>query len=465
MAHIVFITNGMSSALNSGFAMSRRLRDAGHQVTFVARQEFGERVMAQGEAFIGLKQDQRMTELMVANPMPSLVRPIAMLRWLGYRRRLRRESIESNELESIVRGLRPDVLLIDVEMHAAVIATSQLGIPTLLTMIFFSIFRCPGLPPLHVAMDPGTTPWRRFKIQCAWWQVRMGAIAQQVRRRLSRAGIGDYFRPVSCNTVAIAELRALARHHGFSLQSETDRTQWLRPYTYRHLHVISYHPWEFELPHDSPPLVHYVGPMINADRVEPPLPMDARRRWQSLKTACASGKASPRPLIYCSLSSFYPADARFLRRVLEVFAKRSDWDLVLGLGGKVTATDLSPIPGNVLLLDWAPQLEILAHADSFITHGGTTSISEAAWFGVPMVVYSTKQGDHDGNSMRVRYHGLGVVADKDTDGAKQIECNIERTLSDPDIRHNAAAMRDLFREYDRSKRAVELVESYIGRNG
>ena len=40
-----------------------------------------------------------------------------------------------------------------------------------------------------------------------------------------------------------------------------------------------------------------------------------------------------------------------------------------------------------------------------------------------MVVYSTKikQSDHDGNSMRVKYHGLGVVADKDTDGEEQIE--------------------------------------------
>ena len=464
MAHIVFITNGMSSSLNSGFAMSRRLRNAGHCVTFVARQDFGERVTAQGEAFVGLRQDRQMAELMAADPMPSLARPFSMFRWLRHRRRLRRESIESDELTSIVRGLKPDLLLIDLEMHAAVIATSQLRIPTLLTMIFFSIFRCPGLPPLHVAMDPGTTPWRRFKIQLAWWKVRMGAIAQRVRRRISRAGIGDYFRPVPCNTVRIAELRALARHHGFSLRYETDRTQWLRPYTYRNLHLISYHPLEFELPHDPPPLVHYVGPMINANRVEPPLPIEARGRWQALKAARMSKRSTSRPLIYCSLSSYYPADVSFLRRVLNVFAERRDWDLVLGLGSKTTASDLDPVPGNALLLNWAPQLEILAQADSFITHGGTTSISESAWFGVPMVVYSTKQGDHDGNSMRVRYHGLGVIADKDNDGEKQIECNIEKTLFDPDIRRNVSAMRDLFREYDRSNRAVELVERCIARN-
>ncbi|MEX1350597.1 MAG: hypothetical protein AB1Z31_23000 [Desulfobacterales bacterium] len=65
--------------------------------------------------------------------------------------------------------------------------------------------------------------------------------------------------------------------------------------------------------------------------------------------------------------------------------------------------------------------------------------------------------------MRVKYHGLGVVADKDTDGEEQIERNIERTMSDPDIRRNVAAMRDRFHEYEQPDRAVELVESYIGR--
>ena len=461
MAHIVLITNGMSSTLNSGFAMSKRLRNAGHRVTFIAHDDFSEQVTAQGEAFVGLKRDRRMKELIAANPQPSLARPIAMFRWLLYRRRLRKESIASDELTSVVCRLKPDVLLIDIEMHAAVIATSQLGIPTLLPMIFFSIFRRPGLPPLHTALEPGTTPWRRFKVECAWWKVRLGAIAQRIRRRLSRAGIGDYFRPVAYNTVQIAELRALARRYGFNLRSETDRTQWLRPYTYRHLPVMSYQPLEFELPHNPPSLQYYVGPMINESRVEPPLRSLELSRWEALKAERASSIATARPLIYCSLSSYYAADTNFLHRLLAVFAKRKDWDLVLGLGDKLTTENLAPVPDNALLLQWAPQLEILAHADSFITHGGTTSISESVWFGVPMVVYSTKKGDHDGNSVRIYYHGLGVVADKDIDGEKQIECHIEQTLSDQKIKHRVAAMRDQFHVYQQPDRAVKLIESYI----
>jgi MGT family glycosyltransferase len=203
--------------------------------------------------------------------------------------------------------------------------------------------------------------------------------------------------------------------------------------------------------------------MINTARVEPSLPLEARSRWKALKAERTSGDAAPRPLIYCSLSSFYASDTSFLRRVLAVFVRRSDWDLVFGMGNMVTAADLTPVSDNILLLDWAPQLEILAHADSFVTHGGTTSISESVWFGVPMVVYSTKHGDHDGNSMRVKHYGLGVVADKDTDGDEQIEGNIERTLSDLEIQRNVAAMQDCFHSYHQPDCAVELVESYINR--
>ena len=224
MAHIVYITNGMSSTLNAGYAMSRRLRKAGHRVTFVAQEDFGGKIRAQGEAFVGLEQDQRRAALMAANPRPSPKHAIAMLRWLRLRRHLRRESIESEELTSVIRQLKPDVLLIDVEMPAAVIATAKLKIPTLLPMLFFSIFRRPGLPPLRTAMDPGTTRWQCFKIRLVWWKIRMGAIAQRVRRRLSRSGIGDYFRPLACNTVQIAHLKTLAQHHGFNLRAETDRT-------------------------------------------------------------------------------------------------------------------------------------------------------------------------------------------------------------------------------------------------
>lgn len=51
-----------------------------------------------------------------------------------------------------------------------------------------------------------------------------------------------------------------------------------------------------------------------------------------------------------------------------------------------TTTPLD-LPSNIMLVKWAPQLDVLAHPNVrlFITHGGLLSITEAVWCGVPIL--------------------------------------------------------------------------------
>lgn len=46
-----------------------------------------------------------------------------------------------------------------------------------------------------------------------------------------------------------------------------------------------------------------------------------------------------------------------------------------------------PMPANVLISDWLPQSEILAHPNVkvFITHGGLLGTTEAIYHGVPII--------------------------------------------------------------------------------
>jgi UDP:flavonoid glycosyltransferase YjiC (YdhE family) len=460
LAHIVLITNRIPSVVNSNLEMSRRLREAGHRVTIVAPGDVRDRIAREGETFVGLEQDGRMARRVEADPRPAMTRPLAALRWLGRRRGLRRESIAGDEIGTVVRDLAPDLLLIDVEMHAAVIATARLGVPTLLTTVFFSVFRRPGLPPLHLPIAPGDTAGRRLLIGAAWAWTRLGAIARRGRNAL-RAAVRDPFRPVPCDTVEPGELRRLARLHGYDLRAETDRAQWLRPHTYRRLPLLSYTAREMELPHDPPPLMHYVGPMVKLERAEPALAPEAARRWDEMKRARGNGAAARRPLVYCSLGSFWTGDRALLRRVLDVFARRDDWDLVLGLGGTLAAADLDPVPANALVLEWAPQLEVLAHADAAIVHGGVNSICECARLGVPMLVCSARHIDQNGNAVRVAHHRLGVVAGRDAGDAGAIERGLERVLADGEIRASVDAMRKRLRAYESPPRAVEVVERIL----
>ena len=85
--------------------------------------------------------------------------PVQLWRRFDKLRQLRRESIANDEIESVIRRLAPDLLLIDMEMYFAVIAMNRLGIPRQLPMVWFSLYKCPGLPPLDSHLQPDNS-WR-----------------------------------------------------------------------------------------------------------------------------------------------------------------------------------------------------------------------------------------------------------------------------------------------------------------
>ena len=217
---------------------------------------------------------------------------------------------------------------------------------------------------------------------------------------------------------------------------------------------------EMEFSSQHPPNVHYVGPLISPGRHE----KRTDGRFDSVFTQLINRKdreESPRPLIYCATSTFVQADSDFLRKIISVFEIRKDWDLVLGLGGRVEVQNLGPTPPNVFAFDWAPQLRVLERADCAINHGGTTSINECVYYGVPMVVYSTKTMDHNGNAARVAFHRLGIVADKDKDTIDDIMRNIEAALFNPEIKQNLSKMGGIFLNYSKSQRLVLVVEKFL----
>ena len=463
MAHIVYITNGMASTLNSSFELSRRLAAAGHRLSYVSPAPIEAAVAAHGYPFYHVAGDGVYHEQRQAATPPwqgrSVPSPTAGLRWVRRCRAIRQASAENDEIERLVSGLRPDLLLIDIEMHFAVIATADLGIPTALPVVWFTLFDRSGLPPLHTDLVPdGTSRAQAWAIRAAWWRTRLGARAVEWRRRLRPRG---YLRPIPYHTVRYDDLRAVARARGYPLRQEIDRAQWLRPFGYRRLPILCFNAWEMEFPHDPHPHLHYVGPMVREQRGEPRFDAASRARWSALLRARDRPAARDRPLVYCSLGSFWSADRAFLRRVVEVFERRPEWDLVLGLGGKLSAEALAPVPPNVTLLDWAPQIEVLERADCAITHGGIGTINECVWFGVPMVVYSTKHVDQDGCAARVAYHGLGVAADKDGDTSEQIERNVAAVLTEPAYRNRVAAMREHVRAYAEARVAVRTVEGLL----
>jgi len=78
-------------------------------------------------------------------------------------------------------------------------------------------------------------------------------------------------------------------------------------------------------------------------------------------------------------------------RVQEVFREIAeacnglDAQLVISLGGGSSPEQIGPMPGNPIVVQMAPQLELVKRATLVITHAGLNTALECLSAGVPMV--------------------------------------------------------------------------------
>ena len=458
MARIVYITNGMASTLNSGFEMSQRLVDAGHQVSWLSGRESHELIVARGFDGQVIESDQTfLKRVKEINNQFSRLRPLQFLSWFRARRELRRQSIENDEITQKVKALQPDLLLIDYEMHFAIIATAKLGIPTLLPIVWFSIFHSLDLPPLHTDLPPATTESERQEIHSAWsklWNRRRWSHAVD---RFGPAAMRRSIQPIAFTTNRRADLRKVAQANRFLLDKQTGTNHWIKPHAYLNLPALCFNASELEFPHPYHPNMNYVGPMIDHQRNDDAIDPESIARWHAFLKERKS-QDTQRPLMYCSLGTYWSTDKAMIQTVIDAVRNRPDWQLVVGLGGKSTAESFHDIPDNVLLLDYAPQLQVIQHADVAITHGGITSINEYIAGGLPMLVCSTGHVDQDGCAARIRHHGLGLVADPDDWSQRSIESQLKQLLKDDEMKQRVNKMRETFLEYKRQGRAVQVIE-------
>ena len=198
--------------------------------------------------------------------------------------------------------------------------------------------------------------------------------------------------------------------------------------------------------------------MVHEHRQETAVTTEAQVQWNSFRDQC---KRENKPIVYCSLGTFWSSDVEFLRKVVKVFEGRIDWALVIGLGGKLTREQLHPLPDNVLAMDFAPQLQILKASKVAITHGGITTINECVFFEVPLLVCSSGHVDQDGCAARVGHHRLGRIANIKSETPQQLESHLECLMSDSSIRENICRMKRKFEKYRENQVAEKLLEDMI----
>lgn len=170
-----------------------------------------------------------------------------------------------------------------------------------------------------------------------------------------------------------------------------------------------------------------------------------------------------KPLIYCSLGSqshLYPRCKPLLQVVIDAFAARRQWQLVMSTGAHLKAEDFRSVPPNAILVNHAPQLAILKKASMMITHGGLGTIKECIFFGVPMIVFAFMR-EQPMNAARVAYHGLGVQGDARRVSVQYLLTLVNRINGSPSFRMRVTSMRKTFADLEHSGKAADIIETVL----
>ncbi|MBB5066879.1 glycosyltransferase [Granulicella mallensis] len=115
---------------------------------------------------------------------------------------------------------------------------------------------------------------------------------------------------------------------------------------------------------------HYTGPFID-DSGRTPVPFP----WERL-----NGK----PLLYASMGTLQNGSVPIFQAIAQA-VRDLDVQLVISTEGGLTEKDLKPLEGEPVVVEFAPQIELIKRTTLVITHAGLNTSLEALQCGKPMV--------------------------------------------------------------------------------
>lgn len=215
---------------------------------------------------------------------------------------------------------------------------------------------------------------------------------------------------------------------------------------YSPLALISQQAAAFEFPRQNlPEHVHFTGSLCDS-RSRPSVDFPFEQ---------LSGK----PLIYASLGTLQNR----LQFIFEKIAQACDGldaQLVISLGSGINLESLPKLSGSPIVVQYAPQLELLQSASLVITHAGLNTTLESLSQAVPMVAIPISL-DQPGSAARIAWTGTGKVVPLSRLSVPVLHEAITEVLTQVSYKTNAIRLQQALREAGGVSRAVSIIERVI----
>jgi len=168
------------------------------------------------------------------------------------------------------------------------------------------------------------------------------------------------------------------------------------------------------------------------------------------------------PVIYISMGTINNKCVDFYKNSLEAF-KTCKYKVIMSVGNKIDMGLLGEIPDNFIVRSHVPQLEVLKRSDVFISHGGLNSVSEALYFGVPVIAIP-QVNDQPMVSKQLVKLGAGLELKFEDVTANILKDSVNTILSQNSFKSCSKEVQRSFIESGGCKVAANFILEFINKN-
>jgi zeaxanthin glucosyltransferase len=415
MTHIGLMCPSVSGHLNPMTTLGHELNQRGHRVTLIGLLDAESKTLDAGLEFQAMSESEF--------PLGATEEAIAKLGQLSglsafrYTIKLFKQFTATllKDAPSVIKSANVEFLLIDQTSFGGSTVAQFLNIPFISVCCALMINQDPNAPPFNTSWLYHSTWWARLRNQTAYQLMNFSA--EPIKKLI-----------------------------------EDCREQWgLPPYThpndaFSQLAQLSQQPPEFEFPRQSlPSCFHFTGPYSNSDSRKP--------------TSFPFERLTGQPLIYASLGTIQNRQLETFQIIAEA-CQSLNAQLVISLGGGNIPELLPALPGNPIVVGYAPQLELLQKATLTITHAGMNTALESLSNGVPMVAIPIAN-DQPGVASRIVWTGTGELVSLKKISVTKLRNAIEQVMQKDSYRENAFKLREAIQKAGGVSRAADIIEQVI----
>lgn len=364
MARILVSVLPASGHINPILAIAQALTANGHNVSFTTDQSYSAQLERAGYSLYPMAYPEgAVQETLDAFRQPA--------RWISQFSLHPPQSFFFCNLDTLTDSIisaidifQPDVLLTDLNQYAGPIAADARQLPYASYCAIVNPIRSKDIPPFGMGLDWAPRwQWKRFT-----WPL-LGLVLHPILWRYDRI------------VNRVRRRHKLPPVHGALLAHSPYLT--LVPVTSAYEYPRS----------DLPQEVMYVGSVTTPQRGE----VHNDFPWKFFD--------DERPAIYVSMGTIVQGD-RVFRHVIEL-ARDANWKAIIAIGRDSNPLDYHPLPDNVIVRQFVPQLEILQRVDAVVSHGGNNTVTETLMHGLPLVVIPIS-ADQPDSAAHVAASGAGI---------------------------------------------------------